>query len=281
MRGDFVGVQVHAVAGPSPPTPIRCCDQVNGMAARMIHRGDERWLQLGGLAVQGTARGSEQARRMFFCAGCFLRQAGTTMKSVARTWLWLWDIGSWYDEFNEQRRSFFEREGLIDRDQGLLQLPASTGVGIGESGGFQCAMDLIAIPGRRRQIEYIEASGHQGSAYEYGSAFSRACVAPMPAGPALFISGTAAIDAWGATQHVGDVRKQIDDTLAHVRCLLKQQGCNDGHVLSALAYCKTAEVERIFRRHYADLPWPRLTMVAELCRPNLLFEIEVTASCPN
>jgi len=288
-RAGLIGVQVHAIASPTPPVPMRCCNLLEGMAARLVQRGDERWLFVNGLGTDPLMRAGqngssdpvdpdEQARRMFFCAGCFLRQAGATMQSVARTWLWLGDVCAWYNELNQVRRMFFEREGLIEPGVAVHHLPASTGIGIHPAGGAACAMDLIALPGREDQIRCFEAAGHQKSAFEYGSAFSRAALAPMPAGDTLFISGTAAIDARGDTEHVGMIEAQIDDTLRHVRALLTDQNCDDRHVLTALVYCKNEQVQRVFRQRFADIAWPHITMIGEICRPELLFEIEVTAS---
>lgn len=276
--GPFAGVQVHAIAGSALPEKMHCCDLAEGTAARILRRGDDRWVFINSLSIGGDVSEAEQARRMFYCAGCFLRQAGTTMKSVARTWLWLNDVCAWYDDLNEQRENFFEAEGLIDHENRIRQLPASTGIGIDNADESVCTMDMIAIPGREDEIRFIEAGGNQRSAYEYGSTFSRASIAPMPAAETLFISGTAAIDASGETEHIGQTEGQIDNTLAHVRSLLNQHDCDDRHVLTALVYCKDAEVERVFRQRCPDLAWPHLTMIGEVCRPDLLFEVEVTAS---
>ena len=49
---------------------------------------------------------------------------------------------------------------------------------------------------------------------------------------------------------------------------------------ACLAYCTTPRVEAHFIASYAhELPWPCLTMIGDVCRDDLLFEIEVTA-CP-
>ena len=133
------------------------------------------------------------------------------------------------------------------------------------------------MPGAEDRIEFFEAGGQQESAFAYGSAFSRAAVAPMPGGRTLFVSGTAAIDAQGRTEHVGDAEAQIEATLRHARALLSQVGCGDEHVLGAMVYCKTPQVERAFRSGWTSLIWPAVTMVGDVCRPDLLFEVELIA----
>ena len=281
--GRFTGAQFHAVCGSNRPTVLRCWDQKNGSTARLYSSNGDKWLFINGLSSLTSDDRASQAQRMFYCAGCLLNQAGASMKAVPRTWLWLKEICSWYGDFNHARTSFFTARGLIDPVARSAQLPASTGIGLHGPGGAACTIDLIALPGREDEIEHVEAGGDQRSAFEYGSAFSRASVAPMPGGKTVFVSGTAAIDDAGRTEHTDQVEAQIDATIAHIRSLLARLDCGDEHVLSALAYCKNAAVEETFRRRWADLTWPRLTMIGEVCRPDLLFEVEVTASpdlCP-
>ena len=288
--GPFAGIQVHAVASEQPPRPIAIDDErpARGLELRI---GSDRWLTLSGLSPSPRNPPGRQAQQMFDAAGRFLRQAGTDMRSVARTWLWLRDVCGWYGDLNAARTAFFRREGLIvpaggpstaatsrpHRAPARHRLPASTGIGLGCASGAACAMDLLALPGAEDRIEFLEAAGDQDSAFAYGSAFSRAAIAPMPGGRTLLVSGTAAIDAQGRTEHVGQIEAQIDDTLRHVRALLARAGCGDEHVLSALVYCRTPRVEQAFRSGWAGLSWPAVSMIADVCRPDLLFEIELVA----
>ena len=275
--GAFAGVQVHAVASDDPPTPLHRRVIDAKARGRNLRIGEDRWLMLSELGPGGDATPGEQARRMFDCTGRFLREAGADMRAVARTWLWLKDVCDWYADFNAARTAFFRREGLIPPGNGRPRLPASTGIGLCSATGAACALDLIALPGREADIEFVAAGGDQDSAFAYGSAFSRAAIAPMPAGRTMFVSGTAAIDAQGRTQHAGMIEAQIDATIQHVRALLADAGCADEHVLSALVYCKTPEVEEAFHTGWADLSWPAVSMIGDVCRPDLLFEVEAVA----
>lgn len=47
--------------------------------------------------------------------------------------------------------------------------------------------------------------------------------------------------------------------------------------MQAIAYCKTNEEEQLFNTVKDNLPWPWITMICDICRPELLFEIEATA----
>ena len=277
MAGPFAGVQVHAISADMLPRPLRGPEVDSPAFGRELRLGRDRWLTVSGMGPSGDGAPGEQARSMFEAVGRFLRQAGADMRSVVRTWLWLRDICDWYGDFNAARTDFFEREGLIRRGDGPPRLPASTGIGLGCASGSACAIDFIAMPGAEDRIEFFEAGGQQESAFAYGSAFSRAAVAPMPGGRTLFVSGTAAIDAQGRTEHVGDAEAQIEATLRHARALLSQVGCGDEHVLGAMVYCKTPQVERAFRSGWTSLIWPAVTMVGDVCRPDLLFEVELIA----
>jgi len=47
--------------------------------------------------------------------------------------------------------------------------------------------------------------------------------------------------------------------------------------VEAVVYCKTTEVERVFDSFKGRLAWPFVTVICDICRPELLFEIEATA----
>lgn len=284
-HGPVAGLQVHAIRAEQKPMPLRCWDRrspLQAPAGRSFTSDGRRWLFVTGRSAPDGEGPVSQARHTFQCARCLLQQAGATMHCVARTWLWLDDILDWYGPFNAVRTRFFHEQQLIDVAHGTRRLPASTGVGLTgvqrrAHGDRSCTMDLIAMPGQEAQIRILEAAGEQESAFRYGSAFSRACIAPMPGGPTLFISGTAAIDAAGRTEHVGRIEPQIAATLSHVRALLAQAGCGDEQVLTSLIYCKTPAVQRDFERLHRQFPWPFISLIADVCRDDLLFEVEVTA----
>ncbi len=88
---------------------------------------------------------------------------GADFLSVPRTWMWLKDILSWYDEFNQVRNEFFTERGLIGA--GTRQsMPASTGIGLGPADGGDCSMDLMAVLEPTNCTKYLQAGGKQQSA---------------------------------------------------------------------------------------------------------------------
>jgi enamine deaminase RidA (YjgF/YER057c/UK114 family) len=273
-NGKLSGVQVHAVAG---------LDSVEVLAyegkpcGRIVRKNGREYLALSGVRAPEAGSAVNQARRMLEKSETVLKQAGVDLLAVPRTWMWLGDILKWYSDFNHVRNTFFTERGMLGKGV-LTRMPASTGIGIGPDNGAICAMDLTAIIKPRESLTYIDEGGNQKSAYEYGSAFSRASQVASPAGRTVFVSGTASIDSAGNTTNIDDAEAQIRDTIANVRAVLTQMKCADRDVVQSLIYCKTPAVEKVFYEKFSDLPWPKVTMIADVCRDDLLFEIEATAT---
>ena len=273
MAGPIAGVQVHAVSSSSRPEVLN----LEGIPCGRIFRvPDYTYLTLSSVSAPQSEQATEQARACLEKAESALRQLGTDFLSVARTWVWLKDILSWYDDFNHVRTRFFTERGLIG--QGTRQsMPASTGIGLGTADGSKCAIDVVAVLEPTDCTQYLQAVGKQQCALEYGSAFSRAARSITPAGETVFVSGTASIDASGATMNTNDAPGQINTTIENVRAVLKDTGLTDEDVVQVVAYCKTTEVEKIFNTLKGNFPWPWVTVICDICRPELLFEIEATA----
>jgi len=273
LSGPIAGVQVHAVSSNKQPEVISLGGDPCGRILRVPGRA---YLTLSSISDQHDKQAPAQARAMMQKAEAALRKFGADFLSVPRTWMWLKDILSWYNDFNRVRTSFFSEWGLIGA--GTRQsMPASTGIGLGPANGGHCAMDLMAVLEPTDCTEYLQVTGKQHCAFEYGSAFSRAARSVMPAGPAVFVSGTAAIDAGGATTHIGDASGQINATIENVRAVLAEMNCGDDDLVQVIAYCKTIEVEKVFNASRGALAWPWVTVICDICRPELLFEIEATA----
>jgi enamine deaminase RidA (YjgF/YER057c/UK114 family) len=274
INGQLAGVQVYAVGGCGNPEILHLEGQPCG---RILRSSRGEYLTLSAISSNKGGSATDQAQEMFEKADLVLKQAHTDMFSVSRTWIWLGDILSWYDDFNSVRNKFFIECGLIGEGP-ANKLPASTGIGIAPDNGVIPAMDLIAVVKPRNSLEYLEAGGNQDSALKYGSAFSRASKAISPAANTVFVSGTASIGADGKTKYIGDAKKQIDESINNVRAVLHEMQCDDDDVVQAIVYCKTTEVEKLFWSEFSDLAWPTLTAIADVCRDDLLVEIEATAA---
>jgi len=273
VNGQFAGVQVHAVADGQTPEILYSEGTACG---RILHGQKWAYLTLSSICSHAAGDAKQQARTMFEKAESILKQKGIDFNSVPRTWIWLDDILSWYDDFNTVRNHFFIERGLIVSGK-KNKVPASTGIGIGTNNGVMCAMDIAALIGPDGSIEYLESGGNQQSAFDYGSAFSRASKAATPAGTTVFVSGTASIAKDGTTMYIGDAEAQIQTSISNVQAVLKEMGCSDNDVVQSTAYCKTREVEQLFCDKWSGLPRPNITAIADVCREELLFEIEATA----
>ncbi|MHC4426686.1 MAG: Rid family hydrolase [Planctomycetota bacterium] len=273
LSGHIAGVQVHAIISDSRPEVVHLEGNACGRVLRLPGRA---YLALSCISAPQPAQAAEQAQAMMKKGESVLRQFDADFLSVPRTWMWLKDILSWYDEFNRVRTGFFTDWGLIGAGS-RQSMPASTGIGLGPADGGNCAMDLIAVLEPTDCTQYLQTTGKQHCAFKYGSAFSRAARTVMPAGETVFVSGTASINAGGATTHIGDALGQINATIENVRAVLSEMRCSDQDVVQVIAYCKTTEVEEVFNSVRNTLAWPWITVICDICRPDLLFEIEAAA----
>ena len=271
------GIQIHAMAGVECPEIVK--DASGQARGRRVQSQDCRMVGLSAVAAEPSEINAlEQGSSMFQQAQALLVQQGTGFLAVPRTWLWLRDILDWYDDLNQARNQFFHQIGLL-RDNEPCPMPASTGIGLapGLAQDRLCSMDLVALPMSPAPITYLQAGGKQQSAFDYGSAFSRAARAATPGGDTLYISGTASIDEAGKTTHLGDAEAQIRNTLTNVKALLADMNFGERDVVQVMAYCKTPEVKRVFEAMSDRPDWPWVTMICAVCRDNLLFEVEALA----
>ena len=273
LSGPIAGVQVHAVRCKGKPEVINLKGDLCGRILRVPGRA---YLTLSGISDLKDSQASGQASVMMSKVEAALGQLGANFLSVPRTWMWLKDILDWYDDFNTVRTNFFVEWGLLGKGT-RETMPASTGIGLGPADGGHCAMDLMAVLEPTDCTQYLTTTGKQQSAFDYGSAFSRAARSAMPAGDAVWISGTASINAAGDTTHIDDAPAQIDATIEAVRAVLAEMDTNEKDLVQVIAYCKTTEVEKAFEKTREALNWPWLTVICDVCRHDLLFEIEATA----
>ena len=227
---------------------------------------------------------AEEAGATIDAAVALLEGEGYSFRNVARTWFYLRDILDWYGPFNAVRNSAFRRLGLMGSN-GHGEIPASTGIEGRNPRGAWCTLDLIAArarPGRRFEMERLH-SRKQNEATEYGSAFARGMALTLGDCRYCFVSGTASIDDHGRTVHVGDFVAQTEHTLAVVSALLESAGAALPDVRQATAFLKDPRDQRSFER-IADRAGlsgvPMVTTVADVCREELLFEIDATAVVP-
>lgn len=206
-----------------------------------------------------------------------LASAGMVETDLARTWFYLEDIDATYGLLNRARHDYFSR--VLDGSR----LPASTGVGGISNRHSPLSVMFWAVSGE--DVRVVNArSPLQREPTDYAVLFSRAVCVRFPLNTLLLISGTASIDSQGRTIHVGNCRAQMERTLMILSALLQEYGGNFKNILQAVIYIKREEqialCEDAVRE--ADFPLERaMIQVADMCREELLCEIEVHAVIRN
>jgi enamine deaminase RidA (YjgF/YER057c/UK114 family) len=202
------------------------------------------------------------------------------MHDLVRTWIWLDGISEGYDRLNGARTARFRSSGLIPASgkEPPAYLPASTCVGARTPAGGFCSADGLAVTGAVRVVPL--AGGLQPPAWGYGSAFSRGICLEEKECRQLFVSGTAAIDGEGRSLHPGDVRAQVEETFDVVRSLIAAEGAGFRDIRSATIYLKRGadlEVYDTVARRWGLGELPAVVVVADICRDELLFEMDALA----
>ena len=161
---------------------------------------------------------------------------------------------------------------LIPSPQGRGNNPPSPLVGEGKGEGEHLTKTRPSI----RRL----TNPSQLDAFRYGSAFARASVVRNGSTDLIEVSGTAAIDEHGVSLYPGDIRAQIDCTFDKVQTLLAQEGAGLKNICSATVFVKQPEFAKIFFEMAAARGlenFPCVCIVADVCREELLFEIDAEA----
>lgn len=226
---------------------------------------------------------ADQAARMFENAERALAGLGFTYRDVVRTWISVARILDWYGELNRVRTAFHQARG-IGGATGAAP-PASTGIQ-GRTGDEECVMDLLALraeEGSGAAARPVSGTSRQCAPSSYGSGFCRAMALDLEGALTVLVSGTASIGPDGASRHRGDAGAQVIETLLDVAAVLEPFGGTLRDVSAGTLFV----VDEGARRAAADAlrllavpPLPLVPVRADVCRPELLVEIEALASIP-
>ena len=190
-----------------------------------------------------------------------------------------------YRHFNAGRQQAF----IDARRSAFDGTPAACALGTQEG-----PLRVFFLAGPRAPLA-IE-NPRQISAYRYPASygarsptFSRAALADVGAGrQALFISGTASI-VGHTTLHLGDVRRQTEESLANMAAVREVAALRSGAEFAAPELIYTvyvrhrsdlAVVREVFERHvgaHSTAAREAVYLQADICRAELLVEIEAHA----
>ena len=228
-----------------------------------------------------------------------LPQAGVRLSQVLRTWLYLGGIvdaegpTQRYKELNRARTEFYQgvpflADWLTDTSPEQVY-PASTGIG---TTGLGITLSAVAMATDQDVRAVPLENPRQTAAYAYSTSyspktpkFSRGMAVCFGPDTVLFISGTASITQ-SETRHLGDVVAQAEESLENIAALISE-GNLAGHGLPGRGTTLDGlAVARVYIKHLEDYPRVRAACaarlggvpvtytVADVCRPDLLVEIE-------
>ena len=265
--------QVHAVSG----VPVRRIRRDGRVVGSVYEDRDAVYCVLGNVSSPAISLSrAVQTRQAFETMESVLGEADMDMSNVARTWIYLDDLLSWYDQFNAVRTTFFDERGVFDR-----MVPASTGIGASNPDHGAIVTGVLGIKSKNGRVRMKAVpSPMQCSATDYKSSFSRAVEVELSDHRRLYISGTASIDPEGATIHLGDARKQIACTMDVVKAILDSRGMTWSQTTRGIAYFKHARDVPLLSEYCLQNKVPPLPVAnahTAICRHDLLFEIEIDA----
>lgn len=216
-----------------------------------------------------------QASSAFRRAEECLHDEGLSFLNVVRTWIYLSEIDRDYAALNRARREFFS-------SRGVRVSPASTGIrGSLHPPDRICGLDLRAVGSKGKAGVRAIHAPTLNEAPSYGSDFSRGMRVDLPDRSVIYLSGTASIDSEGRVVHPGEIEGQVDRMLLNVEQLLAGQGAAYRDVVSAVTYLKRADdlgaFGRVAERRGFHAAIPNTIVVADVCRPEWLCEIEAIA----
>ncbi len=223
---------------------------------------------------------SEQAQRVFERMDRLVSRFGFSFENVVRTWFYLTDILSWYGDFNKVRSAAYRGFGIMPKSEPCLFLPSSTGIGCRNSKGRAVAADVLLVRPRNGARPNRILNPSQREAYEYGSAFSRAVEVKDASASLIEISGTAAVDEQGSSVFPNDAAAQVGCTLDKIDVLLGRVGGTVRDIASATVFVKRPAIAKAFAEVCAARGiehFPAVVVCADVCRDELLFEIDAEA----
>lgn len=234
----------------------------------------------GGSACRPGTDSHEQTRRLLEDYATALEDNGGRLAdNCIRTWFFVQNIDVNYAGVVKARNEVFLHQGLT-RDTHFI---ASTGIAGRNADPSLCVqLDTYAVTGLvPEQVHHLYASTHLNRTYEYGVSFERGTYVDYGDRRQVFISGTASIDNRGQIVHAGDIRQQTERMWENVEALLKEAGMNYDDIGQMIVYLRDPgdyqTVEHLFNARFPNMP--RVTVLAPVCRPGWLIEMECMGTC--
>jgi len=284
--------------------------QIERISEQLVitRHNDIAWVHCAQVVPQGRGAGVyEDAIDAFEQIRSLFSSVNVRFDQVIRTWLYLGGIVAdegptqRYKELNRARTDFYrDIPFLADRlpaGHAERVYPASTGIG---TEGRGIMMSAIALVTERGDIQAVPLENpRQTPAFDYADCyspaspkFSRAMALSCGNYATIFVSGTASITA-SETQHVGNAAAQTHETLDNIEALISEENLGrhglpglgtslDGLALVRVYIKRAADYEQTRAACEQRLgEVPTIYAVGDVCRPELLVEIEGIAFSRN
>lgn len=297
--GAHLAVEAWAVGGPNVTV-----ERLSPHSVAVAYDGI-RWVHIGGVKPPLAGAGLHgEAQDVFQQTGVLLAAAGLDWGHVVRTW---WQLGNItgaegdtqrYMELNRARTEAFAGlnfgNGRLCAAGTPVGYPASTGIGMETGAGLTFAG--LAMETERRDVILLPLENPlQTPAYGYAARyspqspkFSRAMALVMPDYLTAWISGTASI-VNSEVLHPNCVISQTEQTLDNIAALVAPENFARHGQSEAGATLRDLAKVRVYVKRAADFAAcqkvcqgrlgniPAVYVVADICRPDLLVEIEGVA----
>jgi enamine deaminase RidA (YjgF/YER057c/UK114 family) len=298
-NGARVAVEAWAIGGPGVQV-----EKISAQAVSVRYDGIH-WLHIGNVKPAPSGAGVyADAREVFQQTGGLLASAGMNWENVVRTWWYLGGITAKegatqrYLELNRARADAFARlhfgNSHMQVAPGHSGFPASTGIGMEPDAGLSLA--TLALQTLRRDVRLLPLENPlQTPAYDYDARyspqspkFSRAMALVTPDYLTTWISGTASI-VNSEVLYPHCVIGQTEQTLDNLAALIAPENLASHGVTGAGATLRDLAKVRVYVKRAADFAAcravcqrrlgdiPAVYVVADVCRPDLLVEIEGVA----
>jgi enamine deaminase RidA (YjgF/YER057c/UK114 family) len=282
---EFAGLQIWGVASSDGEPCVRTVENPATGRGRLWEGRGFQMLYLP--SVIGTlpsgrlpSGACDQAQQVFKNIGRGLDAHGFRYNQVVRTWIYVARLLDWYGDLNRVRTAHYKSVGL--GVEGGPAYPASTGIQC-FSDDEECLVDVLALETSGPEwasATPVRCSPRQDQSFNYGSAFSRGMVFDIEGKRTVHISGTASINTAGMSTHLGDAECQSLETMMSIAAILEQQGGSLRDITSATLFCKDRAAYDAWCRvsRLLQVPEiPKVCVIADVCRDNLLVEMESVA----
>jgi enamine deaminase RidA (YjgF/YER057c/UK114 family) len=292
LAGDgHLGLELWAfVPSEGPSRVIKYSDNL-----AVLDAGGLRWSFVSGLKSKNQIYFDQKVLDALTRTELLFKKAGFQFHDLIRTWFYAGNILKQekgdvrYDVMNRVRNRFYCDVWRPGEDY-----PASTGIGIN---GAEFILDGIAVKPVSDNINIARIDNPlQTNPCDYDidksleekPTFCRCVVITSPDYQILFISGTASIRG-SEVVFEADPKAQTETTIENIACLIGKDNLENRHGLGNSASLKDIQQIRVYIKnpehgviirdvcetYFGRIP--QLYSIADICRQNLLVEIEAVA----